>query len=63
MIRKVKAPIQVEKKLNLLEQLCSSDSALYADLSYPIYLHPSGKGTYSEAIEKAEILERERKKF
>jgi|SRR5208282_48138 len=58
---KVKAPIQVEKKLNLLEQLCGSDVALYADLSGSMYLHPSGKGTYAEAMEKAEVLEREGK--
>src|SRR5208282_754697 len=61
MNRKAKAPIQVEKKLNLLEQLCGRDVALYADLSCSMYLHPGGKGTYSEAMEKAEVLERERK--
>lgn len=61
MNRNVKAPIQVEKKLNLLEQLCGSDLALYADLSCSMYLHPNGKGTYADAIEKAEVLENERK--
>jgi hypothetical protein len=61
MNRNVKVPIQVERQLNLLEQLCGSDVALYADLSCSMYLHPSGKGTYAEAMEKAEVLERDRK--
>ena len=61
MNHKVKAPIHVERKLNLLEQLCGSDVALYADLSRSMYLHPRGKGTYAEAMEKAGALERERK--
>jgi hypothetical protein len=61
MNRNVKAPIQVERKPNQLEQLCGSDAALYADLSCSMYLHPSGKGTYAEAIKKAKALESERK--
>jgi len=61
MNRNIKAPIQVEKKLNLLEQLCGNDVALYADLSCSMYLHPSGLGTYTDAMEKAEVLESERK--
>jgi hypothetical protein len=61
MNRKVTAPIQAEKKLNLLEQLCGNDVALYEDLSCSMYLRPNGKGTYADAIEKAEVLENERK--
>lgn len=55
-------PKEVEREPSLLEKLCSDDKALYEDLSLSMYLDPRGKGTYAEAMEKAEVLEREGKK-
>jgi len=55
-------PIQEAKKEpSLLEQLCGDDKALYEDLSWTMYLDPRNKGTYAEAVEKAEALEKEGK--
>lgn len=44
---------------SLLRELCGEDKALYEDLSWSMYLDPTGKGTYEEAVEKAQKAERE----
>lgn len=51
-----------EKEPNALEQLCGDDKLLYQELSTSLYLKPKGQGTYLDGMEKAEALERERKK-
>ena len=56
------APEEAKREASLLERLCGDDKALYEDLSWSIYLNPTGKGTHAEAMQKAEAFEREGKK-
>jgi len=56
------SPNEPEKEPTLLERLCGDDKALYEDLSFSMYLNPTGKGTCAQAIRKAEAFEREAKK-
>jgi len=55
-------PKEPKGEPSLLERLCGNDKALYEDLSWSLYLDPSGKGTHAEAMKKAEAFEREGKK-
>ena len=56
------APKEAKREPSLLELLCGDDKALYEDLSWSMYLDPTGKGTHEEAMKKAEAFEREGKK-
>lgn len=54
--------ISSEIKPSNLENLCGDDKRLYRDLNSSMYLKPNGHGKYSDALKKAESLEREGKK-
>lgn len=60
---KAQPKFETEREPSLLEQLCKDDKALYDDLSWSLYLDPRGKGSYKEAIKKAEKLEKKGKIF
>jgi len=56
------APKEPKGEPSLLERLCEDDKALYDDLSWSLYLDPTGKGTCAEAMKKAEAFESEGKR-
>jgi len=56
MTKTVREP--VKGKPSLLRQLCGEDIALYEEMARLMYLDPRDKGTYEEAMKKAEEAEK-----